>query len=260
MECRPGKPRVITLPESHNSIRIEWDKPQYGRESIESYIVFYHEIGGHSTPKKRSSLLTDGLEEHITVNDLAVNKKYVFKILPFSSRGASSREFSFLESEESDHIQIKSQPSKPEAKLVTSNSIQLQWEMLGSRQDVEFYTVSFHLESDPPDKNKWRKQSTKIAETNFTVNELSPATSYIFRITAIDKAGNTSDGEDSNPIRTTNTSKPGKPTASKATDATIHLTWTHPEVGQDTIKSYTVLYCQDTGNSELPRKWKIPFN
>ena len=178
MECRPGKPRVITLPESHNSIRIEWDKPQYGRESIESYIiVFYHEIGGHSTPKKRSSLLTDGLEEHITVNDLAVNKKYVFKVLPYSSHGASSREFSFLESEESDHIQIKSQPRKPEAKLITSNSIQLQWEMLGSRQDVEFYTVSFHLESDPPDKTNGESNLQKLPKP-ISVNEIFRKNQY----------------------------------------------------------------------------------
>ena len=130
-------------------------------------------------------VLTDSSED--TDQSVADNKGAL--ILHYEY-GASSGEF-----------EPPSQPSKPIAKGKEHNNVLLEWKapQHGSAC-VECYNVSYRCIQEPSDK--WKMQKTRGQETSIAINNLSPDTSYVFKVCAECPLGISQESEQSNVIET----------------------------------------------------------
>ena len=115
------------------------------------------------------------------------------------------------ESECSDVIVTKpsSKPGKPFATFVGHDTVSLKWDKpeYGS-ECVQKYIVSFYMTKQPEKKHD--QKGTK--ECSLQICKLTPNTQYVFEVYPKFKSG--TGGVCSNlsePIKTTATSKPGKP-------------------------------------------------
>ncbi|MDQ0124475.1 chitodextrinase [Pseudomonas lini] len=100
-------------------------------------------------------------------------------------------------------------PSKPlnlRPTGITGNSVTLEWAASSDNVAVTGYVI--FRNNDP---------ITTINNTRYTVSGLTSATSYYFKVRALDAAGNYADS-DTLPVKTIDTSGPSKPTNVKATD------------------------------------------
>ena len=77
---KPGKPRPIKV--THDSIELEWTKPEQGAHNVTSYSVFYSST---SDPAKEYKVITS--EERVLITQLQENATYCFKIQPQSMAG-----------------------------------------------------------------------------------------------------------------------------------------------------------------------------
>ena len=70
------KPQLKNV--TYNSVGMEWERPSFGKESVQYYSVLYctqGETGGVHREKK-----TTGAEENITIDDLSCDTCYVFRV------------------------------------------------------------------------------------------------------------------------------------------------------------------------------------
>ena len=127
------------------------------------------------------------------------------------------------------------QPSKPQALSVTHNSIQLKWDKPSyGATSVQSYTVAYSTSDDPIDQ--WCTQASD-AECLELIN-LTPGSRYYIKVTAETSVGSSPASEVSE-VRLP-PDQPGKPVASDATYSSVHLKWTKPKHGAETIQSYAI--------------------
>ena len=240
---QPGKPCALKV--THNSVMLQWDKPERGVHYLRHYIVFYRRFV--DSPDKWNSLKFSSSKEVPTVSKLDPKTAYVFKVTAESTAGPSP------DSELSDPIEtlsLISQPGKPHASKVTHNCVTLKWNKPERGvNSVGYYTVFYKRFGTENWSTLKAGNSRKI---NVAVSRLDPKTVYVFKVRAESNAGPSPDSELSDLIETlVPISMPGKPCASKVTHNCITLTWDKPEQGADIVEQYTVLYrssCDDPNN------------
>jgi len=98
-----------------------------------------------------------------------------------------------------------------------------------------------------PDSEWIRVNDSPITDLQFTVDNLTPATQYEFRVAAVNKEET---GEFSRMCPVTVTvEKPGKPDCPEVLEVigtSVHLQWTAPDSdGGAAITQYTVVYCTE---------------
>jgi hypothetical protein len=237
----PGKPSASNV--THNSLVLEWSKPQYGGQSVESYTVLYCE---RNAPRQLwKELRHDSPEQSVhRVDDLSSQTVYLFKVqAQFKAR--------VICSEVSDPIETHSPPvppGKPIAFGITESSIQLKWSKAEwRRRKAEFYSI-FYRENT---SGHWK--TTNATEELITLSGLTPGMGYCCKIRAV-IAGMQIDSEISDPIQTYPI-KPGKPTASSKTHNSITLEWSEAQY-RALNASYTVSCCDTFGEKKL----KLPHH
>ena len=248
ISSQPGKPRCSNV--SHNSIQLEWTKPEQGAHNIISYRVFYH--SHNDPPHKWVGQKVKSTGEMVTVSQLLERTTYSFKVQPECEDGLG------LESDISEPITTKtiipSKPGKPIATNVTQDSIQLEWtKPEQGAHNIVNYHVFYHSNNDPPDE--WIEHKVKSAEEVITVSQLFERTLYLCKVQPECEDGFGLESDISEPI-TTNMivpSKPGKPIATNVTHDSIQLKWTKPEQGAHNITSYTIFY--HPAISDPPEQW-----
>ena len=248
---KPGKPVASNV--THDSIQLEWTKPEQGAHNITSYTVFYCSTSDPSREWKEQKTIT--AEGKVTILQLLEKNAYFFKIRP----ECVGYNVFLSESDTSEAIMTKaivpSKPGQPEASNRTHNSIQLKWtKPEQGAHNITSYTIFYRSTSDPHDQ--WMQQKTSTAEERATVSQLSEKNTYIFKVRPESRCGEYSlESSESDPIKTTMIipSKPGKPKASNITHDSVQLEWTIPEQGAHNITSYTTFY---RSNRDPPDQWK----
>ena len=245
---RPGKPSASNI--THDSIQLEWTKPEQGVHSIITYRVFYR--SRNEPPDKFSEHKTEIVEEKVTISQLLEETVYFFKVQPECHSGFG------LESEVSEPIATKvaipSKPGKPIASDITHDSVQIKWtKPEQGAHNISFYKIFYRSTNDPPDV--WSEQLTSTAEESATISPLVERSTYLFKVSSEPKSGEPGlESGESEPIQTAMIipSKPGRPTAVNVTHDSIKVEWTEPEQGAHNVAFYTVFY---RSTSDPPDTW-----
>ena len=241
----PGKPIVSNV--THNSVHLEWSKPQYGEQSIVFYTVLY--CDSNDPLQQWKEISHNSPKPYVTIDNLASQTEYSFKV-------QAQFEADHICSDVSDPIKTDPHPippGKPIASNVTYNSVQLEWSKAQcAGQNAEFYTVSYlKMKETQP---KWKEFKTKCARECTMLSGLAAQTYYSIKVYAKFKTGMSLDSEISDPIQTYPVPvPPGKPTVSNVTHNSVHLEWSEPQYGGQSVESYAVLFCDS--NDQL-QQWK----
>ena len=189
----PGKPIATFV--THNSITLEWAKPEFGANTVKQYHLMYR---GIDFPQDNwFPLRSSGSEAKAELAKYVdPNSVYFFKVRAETSSGFSP------ESEVSDPIQTKliPPPGKPSASNITYEGFQLNWNK-PPYDDIQHYIVSYQFTDAPPNKRKWHTLSVDGSKenTNFAAAEKKL---HVFKVAAVTALGTTSDSEQSDPIET----------------------------------------------------------
>ena len=241
----PGKPKATNI--THDTIELEWSKPELGAHNVASYTVVYRSSDGLWMCQKI------GLVEKTTLSNLLERTVYYFKIQAKSEEGDES------ESDVSEPITTKmlipSKPGKPIPINITHNSIQVKWtKPEQGPHNIAAYTVLYRTTSDPLDQ--WLHQKTKTAAETVSICQLQEGGSYVFKVRPecgeYDNSCSVSDESEFIVTKLIVPSKPGKPSACHITHNSVELEWTKPEQGAHNVTSYTIFYCS---TNDLPDRW-----
>ena len=234
---QPGKPTAADI--THNTIHLIWERPQFGFENVIFYTVQYCQV--NDTAKQWTHLKTLAKLNHIFINQLAPNTKYLFEVCAEFEAGHGPY------SEMSDPIATSPPPvpgkaGKPTATNVTHNSVELSWSCPSSdTMNIKYYLVLFHRTDNPSEY--WQTQRTESAQPSLVVSGLAANGVYCFKVRAQCEGVACSDSEISDPIATNSPppvpARPSKPTASKVTHNSIQISWFNPS--QD-VKFCSVMY------------------
>ena len=246
---KPGKPQALNI--THDSIQLEWTKPDKYSNSITSYTILYHST--HDPPYQwMIQRHVNNTEEIAIVSQLLENTTYRFQIQPEFEAGIG------LQSDISDPIMTKriipSKPGKPRALKITHQGIEIEWSKPEQgAHNVTCYSVLYHSTSDPTDY--WTVYEATTIEERATVSQLRESTTYYFKIQPQYADGDGLVGDVSDPISTEliTPSQPGRPQCTGAGYDYIQIEWSEPEQGAHNITSYTIL-CRSI-TSDPPDAW-----
>jgi hypothetical protein len=171
---KPGKPKASIV--AHDSIQLEWEKPEQGAHNLTSYTVLYHCTTSNTRMWKEHK---DVSKEMVIVPQLSENAIYYFKIRSECANGAG------LESDISEpattKMIVQSKPGKPKASKITHNSFELEWTKPDQgAHNITAYEIFYRSTSDPP--NQWTQLKTQNADTKITVSNLLEKTIYKFKV------------------------------------------------------------------------------
>ena len=254
----PGKPCATSV--THDSIQLQWSRAQYGTQNVKLYTIFYHE--SKDPPElvtQWKEYKTNGSKESITVNGLAPQTFYSFKV-------HAEFQTDSWESEASEPIQTAPppvNPGKPIAFNVTHDSLQLQWSQAqyAGSQNVEHYTIFYREIKDLSDsKCQWKEYKrdgcSKESKT-LCCFKLSAEALYSFKVCAEFQECTLVSGI-SEPIQTMPAPiYPGKPTAFNVTRNSLELQWSKAQyAGSQNAKHYTIFYRVVKDLPHLKSQWK----
>lgn len=175
------------------TIEIQWDRAT-DNERLIGYNVYVN------NEKYNETLLS---VETITIKSLEPETNYTIAIEAIDVAGNPSASKAIVEIE-TLHIDTVAPvpPANVQANNITAQSLQLQWDATTDNRLVIGYNVYCN------DK----KVNDELLETTiYQINDLTMATSYTFKVTAIDGAGNESGANDILTVRTLDTQKPSTP-------------------------------------------------
>ena len=236
---RPGKPTASKV--THNSIHLNWPGPKSGIECVKFYTVIYHRMDDPLAEWQTTK--TQDFQKDITLSGLVAKAVYSFKVHAESEAGISP------DSEMSDPIRtspppVPGRPGKPTASKVTHNSIHLNWPGPKSGiEGVKCYSVIYRRMDDA--SADWQTTKTMDSQREVIVSGLAAKAAYCFKVRAECEADVSPDSEMSDPIVTSTPplpGRPGTPTASKVTHNSIHINWSGPISGFESVNYYLVLY------------------
>jgi hypothetical protein len=240
---KPGTPKL--LKSSCNNLKIQWTKPAEYADCITFYTVYYRLTKDSTDNWNNKSTSTP--QEFLTIDGLTAKSSYVFKVVANNEDGKGS------ESEISKPIETNSigpgEPGKPRAVCSSHNSITLEWSKPTSNPKHVKYTVSYREASS---ENWYAKRNATVKE-RMEVKNLSPRTTYFFKVCAVSRETEGPESEISEPIvtKTLAPSKPTKVQIRNVTSNSVQLKWSKPTSNSHLVASYKV-YCQ----CELNQQWE----
>ena len=236
---RPGKPTASKV--SPDTIHLHWASPESGTKNIKNYTVTYRRMDDPSAQWQTQK--TQGPQGIATITGLTTRAVYYFKVYAESEHGVGP-ESEFSEPILTSPPPLPDRPGKPTASKVTHNTIHLNWSGPESgAENIKCYTVTYRRMDDT--SAQWQTQKTQGPQEDATISGLAARALYCFKVHAESEHGVGLESDISDPILTSSPplpDRPGKPTASKVSNDTIHLNWDSPESGAENIKNYTVTY------------------
>ena len=175
---KPGKPRTLSI--THDSIQLEWTKPEKSVKSVTSYTVLYRSQFNDPTDQW-VEIRAASTKERVIVSHLLENTTYLFQVLPECEDGVG------LESDISDPITTKmilpSKPGKPQVTNISHDSVQLEWvKPEEGAHNIISYTLLYQSANDPSDL--WFSMKTNVPEEKVTLMQLPKANEYYFKVKA----------------------------------------------------------------------------
>ena len=223
---QPGVP--LASSKTHDSLQLSWDKPKYGSDSVQSYIVAYRSVD--DPPSDQWSTQTSS-EECLVLTKLTPGSLYHFKVTAQSAVGSSP------ESEVGEESLPPDQPGKPETMNKTHNSLQLKWTKPEHGASlVSSYIVHYRSENGPPDQ--WSTQTS--SEECSVLTKLTPGSLYHLKVTAESPPGPSPESELGKERLPPD--QPGIPQVTQKTHKSIQLKWEKPEYGAHIVQCYEFFY------------------
>ena len=238
----PGKPYASK--KTHNSIKLCWEKPERGSESIVAYTVFSR-LGNdpHSEwiPQTSNSTI-----QSLDFFNLIPGSQLVFKVRAETATDSSP---------ESDTAIVTLPPGQPSTPQISSNSrdsVHISWTMPAEHgaTSVQHYTVLYCSVADTAEK--LQSCSTHGTEGFIKISNLLPGAVYSFKVRA-EGAGGSSPESESVEV-TLPPDQPGKPEAYVVFHDNIMLKWSPPTHGAQIVRNYVIYYRLQSSKS---RNWQL---
>ena len=223
---QPGKPH--TIKKTHNSVRLEWTKPERCEHTI--YSICYRSVD--DPPDEWTRISSNKDCTYIVLTKLTPGTQYYFKVAAQSSVGTGPA------SEVGEVSLPPDQPGKPRAAEITQNSLRLEWAKPEHGAHT-MNTYSIHYRSVDDTTDQWDRQTS--SDECVVLTELTSGSLYRIKVTAESAAGSSPESEVCEarlPL-----GQPGKPWATNVTHNTIQLQWPiKPDNEVKSVTSYTLLY------------------
>ena len=233
---------VGALAQSHNAIGLAWNPPENtGGAPVTSYRIEYSNDGAFWSVLASNFRATSTSYRH---TDLEPATTYHYRVFATNKAGMSPPSEVVRAK---THADLPSVPERVAAKAVGATQINVTWREPRYTGGVEIETYEVETSDDG---NTWvLLVSTPGDETIYQHKGLTPATTYHYRVTAVNDVGSS---RVSRPVFAKTTADvPDEPTYLKATAQShqeISLTWSPPDYdGGSRITGYLIEYSSNDG-------------
>ena len=235
-----GAPRPVTV--APTSLTIAWDGAVDHGSAIQSYLVEYC-VPGQPGSDWVKIADTDAKTE-LTCSDLRPLCGYAFRVTAANDVG---------EGPTGPASQIictqaapPAKPSAPRMVNVTASSLTVQWH---APDDYNTPITGYQVERQDG-ASGWVVVSPFQSQTDLSCSDLKPASSYMFRVTAMSAAGQSEIGDSSDRMQT-RAAPPSRPfpatLAQEPSSSALSIVWTEPNDNGSPITSYRCELQKPTG-------------
>jgi alpha-tubulin suppressor-like RCC1 family protein len=240
----PRSPSVSITGYTDSSVALNWAAPDNGGEPILDYVVEYYLFDGGSD----WMIFNDGvsLATSTVVTGLKTGQPYLFRLAAVTAAGQGSYS-SVLSEKPSTLPQVSAlvSPSK------TDSTVTLSWAGTANGDDIYDYVVEYSSNAG----KTWTTFVDGVSSTaSAVVQGLTRGTSYQFRVSAVNRYGQSGPASQATVIPS---APPGSPvlTVGAHSGSSVALNWAAPDNGGEPILDYVVEYNLFDGGSD----WMI-FN
>ena len=224
-----GMPRAVGV--TPNSLSIEWDQAEDHGEAIQNYSVEYCTASSEWAKAGDTGAMTS-----YTANDLRPLASYAFRVTASNSVGAG------VVGPASQSIATEAaapaKPTGPQMAAVTASSLTVEWV---APDDNNTAITGYRVERRDPGSAEWNVVSSFQARTDLSCGDLKPASSYMFRVTAVSAAGESEVGDESERMQT-RAAVPSRPfpamLSSLPSSSALSIEWAEPNDNGSPITSY----------------------
>jgi subtilisin family serine protease len=235
---RPAAPTASNI--TATSATVSWTAPSSnGGAAIERYLLEYRP----STSAAWQTVTVTAPTTTTTLTGLANNTRYVFRVTASNSAGNSPAS---VTSTLTTLTTPPSAPSAPTASNITATSATVSWTSPSSNGGaaIDRYLVEYRTSTS----SAWQTVTLRASARSTRLTGLTNNTTYEFRVTARNSAGNSPASATSTlTTLTTPPSRPAAPTASNITATSATVSWTAPTSnGGAAIERYLLEYRPST--------------
>ncbi len=247
----PGPPGAAAAPRpvavAPTSLSIEWDEAVAHGSAIQNYLVEYcmSDQPGSDWVKVADT----GTKTELTCNDLRPLCGYAFRVTAANAVGKAPT------GPASQVICTKAappaKPAAPRMVNVTASSLTVQWD---APDDYNTPITGYQVERQDPGAADWFVVSPLQVQTDLSCSDLKPASSYMFRVTAMSAAGQSEVGDSSDRMQT-RAAPPSRPfpasLSQEPSSSALSIVWTEPNDNGSPITSYRCELQKPTGPWEV---------
>ena len=195
---RPGMPEVSNV--NSSGCTVTWKRPDSdGGAEIDGYVVERRERKSSRWIRCGKQLIRDLRSK---VSNITEGNEYEFRVAAENAAGLGPFSLLSLPCVIRNPIQVPTPPGSPKVRDTTRTSVSLAWSrpahdggspVIGYL--VEYATVDKNREAeaeakiDTDEQVQWKTVQSNVLQTSFTVGKLDHETSYLFRVSALNKGG-----------------------------------------------------------------------
>lgn len=245
----PGAPSGVSAAASNAQAEVSWDAPSdNGGTPLTDYQVRYSSNGGTSW-SDGVAVGANFADRVYTVTGLTNGLDYLFEVAAVNNRGVGAW------SAPSDPVTPATIPGAPTgvagASTGTSQQVQITWTAPADNggNSVKDYVVQYALDDEEPSWQTFTHDASTTASA--TISGLTNDVPYLFRVAAVNDAGQGDFSANSAPITPLGVA-PGAPTNVAGTfgNQQVTVTWNAPsDDGGTPLTDYQIRYSSDSGSN-----------
>ena len=249
----PGAPTNLTPTSGDRQVTLNWNAPStVGASAITHYEYQYKTTSGTFDENTWTHVSGDGSARQVTVSSLLGATSYTFRVRAVNAQGTGAPS---TEMEAIAYDGPTPEPGAPTNLTPTSGDRQvtLNWNAPSTvgASAITHYEYQYKTTSGTFDENTWTHVSGDGSARQVTVSSLLGATSYTFRVRAVNAQGTGAPSTEMEAITYDGpTPEPGAPTNLTPTsgDRQVTLNWNAPStVGASAITHYEYQYSTTSG-------------
>ena len=231
----PEAPPTLTVTPGEGQVTLSWEAPRAGASAITGYEYQYKTASGTF-----GDTWTTVTGTETTVSGLTGGTTYTFRVRAVNAQGAGTPS---SEIEATAYEGSSAEPGAPTNLEATpgDGQVTLSWEAPSHIGDSAITGYEYqHKTASGTFSDTW----TPVTGTEATVSSLTGATTYFFRVRAVNGEGSGHPTQVSVTPYDGSTPEPGAPTDLAATpgDHQVTLNWAAPSVGASAITRYEYQY------------------
>ena len=236
----PGAPPTLTVTPGNRQVTLSWEAPRAGASPITRYEYQYKTASGTF-----GDTWTPVTGTETTVSSLTGATTYFFRVRAVNAQGAGTPS---SEIEATAYDGSTAEPGAPTNLEATpgDGQVTLSWEAPSHIGDSEITGYEYQYK---PASGTFGDTWTPVTGTETTVSGLTGATTYFFRVRAVNGEGSGHPTQVSVTPYDGSTAEPGAPTnlAAISGDRQVTLNWEAPSAGASVITRYEYQYSTTSG-------------